>query len=44
LKVFGAGGGFVFNTTHTVQARVPIANVPAMYETVREYSRYSRHG
>jgi uroporphyrinogen-III decarboxylase len=40
LKIFGAGGGFVFNTTHNVQARVPIANVLAMYETVRDYGRY----
>jgi hypothetical protein len=40
LRIFGAGGGYVFNTTHNVQARVPIANVLAMYETVREYGRY----
>ena len=38
LEIFGAGGGFVFNTTHNVQARVPIENVIAMYETVREKS------
>lgn len=36
LRTFGAGGGFVFNTTHNVQARVPIENVLAMYQTVRE--------
>ena len=41
LKIFGSGGGFVFNTTHNVQARVPIENVLAMYETVREFGRYS---
>jgi uroporphyrinogen-III decarboxylase len=40
LKVFGAGGGFVFNTTHNVQARVPVENVVAMYETLREHGRY----
>jgi uroporphyrinogen-III decarboxylase len=40
LKTFGAGGGFVFNTIHNVQARVPIENVLAMYETVRECGRY----
>lgn len=40
LKIFGAGGGFVFNTTHNVQARVPIGNVLAMYETVSEFGRY----
>ncbi len=40
LRVFGRGGGFVFNTTHNVQARVPIENVVAMYETVRDCGRY----
>lgn len=40
LKIFGAGGGYVFNTTHNVQARVPVANVLAMYETVRDSGRY----
>jgi hypothetical protein len=41
LKIFGAGGGYVFNTTHNVQASVPIENVLAMYETVRECGRYA---
>ena len=36
LKTFGAGGGYVFNTTHNVQSRVPVENVLAMYETLRE--------
>lgn len=36
MKVFGKGGGFVFSTIHNVQARVPIENVVALYETVRE--------
>lgn len=40
LRTFGAGGGFVFNTTHNVQARVPVENVLAMYETVRECGPY----
>jgi uroporphyrinogen-III decarboxylase len=40
LGIFGAGGGFVFNTIHNVQARVPIENVLAMYETVRDCGRY----
>ncbi|HTS71961.1 MAG TPA: uroporphyrinogen decarboxylase family protein [Terriglobia bacterium] len=40
LQVFGKGGGYVFNSIHNVQARVPIENVLAMYETVREYGRY----
>lgn len=40
LKIFGKGGGFVFNPIHNVQACVPIENLLAMYETVREYARY----
>lgn len=40
IKVFGAGGGFVFNPVHNVQARAPLANILAMYETVREYGHY----
>lgn len=40
LKIFGKGGGYVFNTTHNVQAGVPIENVLAMYETVHYGGRY----
>ena len=40
LSVFATGGGYVFNTTHNVQARVPIENVLAMYETVRKIGVY----
>jgi hypothetical protein len=40
IRTFGPGGGFVFNTTHNVQARVPRENLLALYETVKEYERY----
>ncbi len=40
IKIFGPGGGFVFNTIHNIQPKVPIENVLAMYETVREYGNY----
>ncbi len=40
IRIFGPGGGFVFNTVHNVQAQIPIENVIAMYETVREYGSY----
>jgi hypothetical protein len=40
LRILGSRSGFVFNPTHNVQARVPIENVLAMYETVRERGRY----
>ena len=37
-RIFGRGGGFVFNTVHNVQAGTPIENVVAMVETVRRFS------
>jgi len=37
LEIFTPGGGFVFNTVHNVQAGVPVANMLAVYETVREF-------
>ena len=40
LKIFGKSGGYVFNTTHNVQARVPAQNVLAMYKAVRECGKY----
>jgi hypothetical protein len=40
IRTFGAGGGYVFNTTHNVQARVPKENLLALYEAVREYGKY----
>jgi hypothetical protein len=35
-EIFGKNGGFVFNTIHNIQANVPLENVVAMIETVRE--------
>jgi hypothetical protein len=40
MRVFGKGGGFVFNTIHNVQARVPAENLLALYEAVRDYRSY----
>ena len=40
LRIFGAGGGFVFNTIHNVQARTPAENLVALYTTVRECGVY----
>ncbi|MBN1417141.1 MAG: methyltransferase [Planctomycetes bacterium] len=36
IEIFGRDGGFVFNTIHNVQARCPVENVAALYETVRD--------
>ncbi|MGQ9781874.1 MAG: uroporphyrinogen decarboxylase family protein [Nitrososphaeria archaeon] len=40
LRIFGKGGGFVFNTVHNVQPKVPVQNLLAMYRTVREFGSY----
>ncbi len=34
-EIFGRGGGFVFNSVHNVQARTPIENVVALFDTLR---------
>ncbi len=36
IRIFGAGGGFVFNSIHNVQAMVPVENVLAMFHAIRE--------
>jgi len=40
IRIFGRGGGYVFNSTHNLQARVPKENLLALFETVRECGRY----
>ena len=37
-EVLGRDGGFVFNSVHNIQANVPIANIVAMFEAVREFN------
>ena len=37
-EIFGRGGGFVFNAIHNIQANVPIANVVAMFNALKEYN------
>lgn len=39
IEIFGAGGGFVFNTVHNVQSGTPVENLVALYEAVRESRR-----
>ncbi len=36
VKIFGTGGGFVFNPVHNVQANTPAENLVALYEAFRE--------
>jgi uroporphyrinogen-III decarboxylase len=35
-EVLGKGGGFVFNAVHNIQANVPMKNIVAMFETLKE--------
>ncbi|MBN1878388.1 MAG: methyltransferase [Anaerolineae bacterium] len=40
IRIFGPGGGFIFNTIHNVQPLSPVENVVALYEAVRECGGY----
>jgi hypothetical protein len=35
-EIFGAGGGFVFNTIHNIQAGTPVENVVALVDALQE--------
>jgi hypothetical protein len=37
-QVFGRGGGFVFNAVHNIQANVPILNIVAMFDAIKEFN------
>ncbi len=37
IEIFGRAGGFIFNTIHNVQARIPLENLLALYQAVDEY-------
>jgi uroporphyrinogen-III decarboxylase len=40
IRTFAPGGGFVFNTIHNIQAKTPVENLLAMFETVHEVGKY----
>lgn len=40
MRVFGPGGGFVFNPIHNVQGGVPVENLLALYAAVEEFRGY----
>ena len=40
MEAFKAGGGYVFNNVHNIQAGVPPENILAMYEAAYEYGAY----
>ncbi len=35
-RIFGKGGGYVFNAIHNIQQKIPIENLIAMFETVQQ--------
>ena len=37
-RTFAAGGGYVFNSIHNIQAGTPIANIVAMFDALREFN------
>lgn len=39
LRIFGAGGGFVFNAIHNIQAKSPTESVVEMFRLARESAR-----
>ncbi|MEA1965155.1 MAG: uroporphyrinogen decarboxylase family protein [Candidatus Aerophobetes bacterium] len=36
-RIFGKGGGYVFNTVHNIQSKVPLNNLMAMFQAVKEF-------
>jgi hypothetical protein len=38
MQVFGKDGGFVFNTIHNIQPKVPTENLMALFEAVNDYN------
>ncbi|MDZ7331429.1 MAG: methyltransferase [candidate division KSB1 bacterium] len=40
IKTFAPGGGFIFNAIHNIQARTPVKNLLALFETFNEYRNY----
>ena len=36
IEIFNDGGGFVFNTIHTIQGNTPLENVQAMFQAIRD--------
>jgi hypothetical protein len=42
IDTFKPGGGYVFNNVHNIQAGVPMDNILAMFDAVRESGNYGR--
>jgi hypothetical protein len=42
INIFDPGGGFIFNAIHNIQAKTPVENLIALFETFNEYRNYHR--
>jgi len=42
IETFGKGGGFVFSGIHNLQPGIPMANLEAMLEGLREFGAYKK--
>ena len=40
VDIFGAGGGFVANPIHNIQAGVPAENIVALFDAAHQYGFY----
>jgi len=40
IRIFGPGGGFVFNPTHNIQSDVTVDRLLAMFQAVHDYGQY----
>jgi hypothetical protein len=40
IFVFRPGGGFIFNNVHNIQAKIPVDNVMAMFDTLSKVGKY----
>ena len=40
VRTAGKGGGLIIAPAHNIQAQVPLENILAFYNAVKEYGRY----
>jgi len=38
IEIFSKDGGFIFNTIHNIQANIPLENIVAMVDAIKEYN------
>jgi len=41
IGTFKSGGGYVFNNVHNIQAGVPVENILALFQALREAGSYA---